>query len=127
VIVTDVRALQPVAPDAPPDWRTSMGQFLVAIDTDDGLTGFGVGGGGLAAVHIVRSVLRALLVGRDSSAIRELAEDMHRATLPFGRMGVAIMAISGVDLALWICRESGRKKPSSNCSAAVPAAPCQPM
>ncbi len=87
-----------------------MGQFLVAIDTDDGLTGFGVGGGGLAAVHIVRSVLRALLVGRDSSAIRELAEDMHRATLPFGRMGVAIMAISGVDLALWDLQGKREKK-----------------
>ncbi len=111
VIITDVRAVQPVAPDAPADWRTSMGQFLVAIDTDDGLTGYGVGGGGLAAVHIVRAVLRARLVGRDSSAIRELAEEMHAATLPFGRMGVAIMAISGIDLALWDLRGKRENKP----------------
>src|SRR5947209_12943893 len=29
---------------------------------------------------------------------------MYQATLPFGRKGVAIMALSGVDLALWDLR-----------------------
>lgn len=101
--ITDVRALQPVA-DSPPDWRTSMGQILVAVDTDDGLTGYGVGGGGLAGIHIVRTVLRDLLIGQDSDRIEELSRKMHDATLPFGRMGVAIMALSGVDLALWDLR-----------------------
>ena len=44
--ITDVRAVQPIAADSPPDWRTSLGQILVAVDTDAGLTGYGVGGGG---------------------------------------------------------------------------------
>ena len=53
--ITDLRAVQPVSPGAPPDWRTSFGQILVAVDTDAGCTGYGVGGGGLAAVHVVRT------------------------------------------------------------------------
>ena len=103
VKITDVRALQPVA-DSPPDWRTSMGQILVVVETDDGLTGYGVGGGGLAGIHIIRTVLRDLLVGQDPERIGDLSQQMHAATLPFGRMGVAIMALSGVDLALWDLR-----------------------
>lgn len=103
MIITDVKAWQPAA-DSPPDWRTSMGQILVAVETDDGLRGYGVGGGGLASIHIIRAVLRDLLVGRSADEISRLSMLMHDATLPFGRMGVAIMAISGVDLALWDLR-----------------------
>jgi L-rhamnonate dehydratase len=99
--ITDVRAVQPVAPNSPPDWRTSLGQILVAVDTDVGLTGYGVGGGGLAGVHVVRTVLRDALLGRDPAPVGELWQRQYTATLPFGRKGIAIMALSGVDLALW--------------------------
>ncbi len=101
--ITNVRACQPRYPSLP-DWRTSLGQILVAVDTDAGLTGYGVGGGGLAAIHIVRTVLRDLLLGRSAEPIDALWAAMYRATLPFGRKGVAIMALSGVDLALWDLR-----------------------
>ena len=102
--ITDIRACQPQTPDAPPDWRTSMGQILVAVDTDAGLVGYGVGGGGAAGIHVVRTVLRELLLGRDPAAIERTWEEMYRATLPFGRKGLALMALSGVDLALWDLR-----------------------
>jgi L-rhamnonate dehydratase len=102
--ITDVRAVQPIAPDAPADWRTSLGQILVAVDTDRGLTGYGVGGGGLAGVHVVRTVLRDLLLGRETEPVEQLWRAMYAATLPFGRKGIAIMALSGVDLALWDLR-----------------------
>lgn len=102
--ITNVRAVQPVAPNSPPDWRTSLGQILVAVDTDAGLTGYGVGGGGLAGIHVVRTVLRDLLLGQDPEAISQHWQAMYQATLPFGRKGIAIMALSGVDLALWDLR-----------------------
>lgn len=102
--ITNVRAIQPETPDSPDDWRTSLGQILVAVDTDRGLTGYGMGGGGLAAVHIVETVLRDCLLGKRSDEIDELWQQMYTATLAFGRKGVAIMALSGVDLALWDLR-----------------------
>lgn len=109
--ITDVRAVQPAAPGSPPDWRTSLGQILIAVDTDVGLTGYGVGGGGLAGVHVVRTVLRELLLDRDPQPIDELWRAMYRATLPFGRKGLAIMAVSGVDLALWDLRGRAAGQP----------------
>ncbi|MBM3996967.1 MAG: mandelate racemase/muconate lactonizing enzyme family protein [Planctomycetes bacterium] len=101
--IVDIRACQPVC-DSPPDWRTALGQILVAVDTDVGLVGYGVGGGGLAAIHIIRTVLRELLVGQTVEPIEIHWQAMYDATLPFGRKGVAIMALSGVDLALWDLR-----------------------
>lgn len=102
--ITNVRAVQPIAPGSPPDWRTNLGQILVAIDTDKGLTGYGVGGGGLAAVHVIRTELRTLLLGNDPEPIERYWQAMYDATLPYGRKGIAIMALSAVDLALWDLR-----------------------
>lgn len=109
--ITEVRAVQPIAANSPPDWRTTMGQILVAIDTDTGLTGYGVGGGGPAGLHVVRTVLRDLLLERDPEPIESLWQKMYHATLPFGRKGLAIMALSGVDLALWDLRGKAARKP----------------
>ena len=108
--ITDVRATQPACA-SPPDWRTSMGQILVTIETDESLIGYGVGGGGLAGVHVVRTVLRDVLLGRDPTDVEGLWQEMYAATLPFGRKGLAIMALSGVDLALWDLRGKRAQRP----------------
>ncbi|MBX3438369.1 MAG: mandelate racemase/muconate lactonizing enzyme family protein [Planctomycetaceae bacterium] len=109
--ITNVRACQPIAANSPPDWRTSMGQILIAVDTDVGLTGYGVGGGGLAGVHVARTVLRDVLLDRDPEQIDALWRRMYDVTLPFGQKGLAIMAISGADLALWDLRGKAANLP----------------
>jgi L-rhamnonate dehydratase len=109
--ITEVRVCQPIAENSPPDWRTSMGQILVSVETDAGLTGYGVGGGGAAGMHVIREVLRDLLCGRPVEPVEQRWEEMFRATLPFGRKGLAIMAISGVDLALWDLRAKAAGQP----------------
>jgi L-rhamnonate dehydratase len=109
--ITDVRACQPATPNSPADWRTSLGQILVAIDTDAGLTAYGIGGGGFAGIHIVRTVLRDLLVGCDPTDVELLSREMLEQTLAYGQKGVVVMAVSGVDLALWDLR--GRSEGAS--------------
>jgi L-rhamnonate dehydratase len=111
VRITGVRALIPRGTNEPRDWRTAMAQIAVLVDTDAGLTGLGVGGGGRAGVHIVEAVLRDVLLGRDPSDIEGLWAAMYRATLPFGRKGVALWALSGVDLALWDLAGKAAAKP----------------
>lgn len=118
--ITDVRAIQPVGDNSPPDWRTSLGQILVAIDTDCGYTGYGVGGGGLAGIHVVRTVLRDLLVGQNPDGISKIWNEMYQSTLAFGRKGIAVMAISGVDLALWDLRGKSEKQPVVNLLGGIP-------
>jgi L-rhamnonate dehydratase len=111
VKITNLRAVIPRGTNEPRDWRTAMAQIAVLVDTDVGLTGLGVGGGGRAGVHVIDTVLRELLVGRDPSDIEGLWNAMYRATLPFGRKGVAVWALSGVDLALWDLAGKAREQP----------------
>lgn len=102
--ITRLDALQPATPGSPADWRTQLGQIIVRLQTDDGQTGWGVGGGGLAGVHVVETVLRDRLIGADATDVEGLHAAMMQHTSFYGRKGLVIMAISGVDLALWDVR-----------------------
>ncbi len=106
-----LRAVQPPTPGAPQDWRTQLGQVVVEVQTDDGLTGIGVGGGGAAGIHVIQTVLSDLLLGRDADNVEQLHREMCRQTSFYGRGGLVVMAISGVDLALWDLRAKRAETP----------------
>ena len=112
--ITSIRAVHPASDGSPNDWRTWLGQILVIIDTDDGLTGYGVGGGGPAGIQVIETALRHILVGESAEDIESLWDEMYWRTLPYGQKGLAIMAISGVDLALWDLRAKRAEKPLAN-------------
>ena len=99
--ITNVRAVQPRTARDPQDWRTVVGQIVAVVDTDTGVRGFGVGGGGAAGVHVVENILKDLVLGEEPSEVEELWERMYRETEPYGRKGLAIMAISALDNAIW--------------------------
>ncbi len=77
------------------------GSILVQIRTDQGLTGYGLGGGGGAACYIIENHLKDLLVGANPLHVELLWDQMFASTSFYGRKGVVIMALSGIDLALW--------------------------
>ena len=76
-----------------------LGGFTVEITTDKGLKGYGTGGN--AGGTIVEGHLTKLLLGEDPFDIEKLWDIMWRSTMSYGRMGVTMNAISGVDIALW--------------------------
>jgi L-rhamnonate dehydratase len=76
-----------------------MGGFTVEISTDKGVRGYG--SGGPAGGAIVEGHFKRLLVGQDPFNVERLWDIMWRATWSYDRSGVAMHAISGVDLALW--------------------------
>lgn len=83
-------------------WRGPSSQTVyVEIVTDQGLVGVGETRGGAVTKAIIDEHLTLLLIGRDPRQIELLWDQMYRATLPYGRKGVPIMAISAIDLALW--------------------------
>lgn len=104
--VTDVRAAYPKWRRLPPAdaWQAHFWQIAVRVVTDAGVTGYGYGGGGQPAVHVINDHLRRFLIGRsidDAAAIAAAWDELYRVSIPYGRGGVAQMALSGVDLALW--------------------------
>ncbi len=109
--ITEIRVTQPPTPGSPTDWRTQLGQIVVEVVTDERISGIGVGGGGAAGIHIIQTVLSDLLVGRDATNVEQLHAEMCRHTAFYGRKGVVVMAISGVDLALWDLRGKAAGQP----------------
>lgn len=87
------------------DLRTGAGEaaagILLEIESTDGTLGIATGSGGIAACAIIEQGLAGLLVGADPRDVTRLWDQMYRSTLPYGRKGVALMAVSVVDLALW--------------------------
>jgi D-galactarolactone cycloisomerase len=107
--VTEVRAIPlaiPLAPATPPSpWAAGLArQILVRVSTDQGLVGWGecfAYGATLAVCTVVDDALAPIVVGQDPSQIEALVDRMHRALMIWGRRGLAMMAVSGVELALW--------------------------
>ena len=106
--IVSIRSFMPTAARKPADWRGWMGQICVRLETDEGQVGYGMGGGGEAGMHVIDTVLRGVLEKADPTPIEDLWEEMFSATLAFGRKGLAIMAISAVDLALWDLRAKAK-------------------
>lgn len=79
-----------------------LGWLVVEIETDAGVVGLG---NAALAPHVTKLVidrhLKPILLGENAFDIAWLWERMYRQTLPFGRKGAGMAAISAVDLALW--------------------------
>ena len=102
--ITDVKAVYPKYIHTPSSWRSSLWQIVVKIETNVGIFGYGFGGGGLASVAIVNNHFKELLIGKNIDSkddISEIWDHLYFESIPYGRKGIAIMALSGVDLALW--------------------------
>ena len=78
-----------------------LGTLVVEIEAADGTIGFAVTTGGEPAAYIVEHHLARFLEGRDPSAVEMIWDQMYFATQYYGRKGLVVNAISGVDLALW--------------------------
>jgi len=76
-----------------------MPGFTVEIATDKGIKGYGSGGAGGGMV--VLEHLSKLLLNEDPFNVERIWDICWRSTMHYGRMGVTMNAISGVDLALW--------------------------
>ena len=121
--ITDVRTtiyewIGPVAP-MPPHFCTTasdlvadvtgsisgfrfLGWLVVEIECDDGT--IGIGNAALsphATKATIDTYLKPLLIGTDPMDSEYIWQSMYRRTLPFGRKGIGMVAISAVDLAIW--------------------------
>jgi L-rhamnonate dehydratase len=96
----------------------SMGNFafhgwvLVEVFTDTGLVGLGNAAlSPRVTKTLIDTYLKPLLIGADPWDTEYLWQQMYRRTIAFGRKGVAMTAISAVDIALWDLLGKDAKQP----------------
>lgn len=88
-----------------------LGTLVVEIEADDGTVGFAVTTAGEIGAYIVEKHLSRFLIGRKVTEIEKIWDQMYFATQYYGRKGVVVNTISGVDLALWDLLAKVRKEP----------------
>ncbi len=88
-----------------------LGTLVVEIEAEDGTVGFAVTTGGEPAAYIVEKHLARFLEGRAPTDYEKIWDQMYFSTQYYGRKGLVINAISGVDLALWDLLGKLRQEP----------------
>lgn len=91
-----------------------LGSIVVEIETEGGIVGVAAGSGGAPAAWLIHHHFRRFLVGEDARNINKIWDELFRASLPYGRKGLPIMAVSAVDLALWDLLGRLRQEPVYN-------------
>ncbi len=109
--ITDISTIRLRAPLVPErqvhsrsGQRTHRSTLLVQVDTDEGITGIGSCSGNGATIEVmIERVLKPLLVGKNPLPIEELWETSYFSSVAkeFGSRGLGVVALSGVDIALW--------------------------
>lgn len=119
--ITDVEAVvlrQPAVNEGIADG--SQDDLVILIHTDEGITGIGEVDSAPEAVaalvsapgsHAIAKSLRELLIGEDPLDVERLWDKMYRGVIFIGRRGIAIHAISGLDIALWDIKGKALGKP----------------
>ena len=86
-------------------------QTLVAVHTDQGLTGLGSTFANDAMVRGALKVLEPLFLGENALEPERVSEKLHQNTFWLGRGGTITHAISGIDIALWDILGQAVKQP----------------
>jgi L-rhamnonate dehydratase len=121
--ITDVEAIilrQPVLDEGIADG--SQDDLVIKIHTDEGITGIGEVDSSPEAVHAlvmatsshaIANSFHSLLVGEDPTDVERLWQKMYRGMNYIGRRGIALHALSGIDIALWDIKGKAAGKPIS--------------
>jgi L-alanine-DL-glutamate epimerase-like enolase superfamily enzyme len=82
--------------------QARRGGLIVEVETDNGIVGIGeAGGGGGSTATVIEKDLKPALIGQDPLMIEALWQRLFHRTRQYGRRGLVMNAISGIDIALW--------------------------
>ncbi|MCU0984645.1 MAG: mandelate racemase/muconate lactonizing enzyme family protein [Acetobacteraceae bacterium] len=85
-------------------WYRTRGAMLVEIETEDGVIGWGEAFGPPALTAPIAAWFAPLLEGADALAGEVIWQRLYNALRDHGQRGLAIEALSAVDIALWDIR-----------------------
>jgi D-galactarolactone cycloisomerase len=109
--ITDIKAIR-LRATIPPEGRVfsrsgvrnSRSTTLIQVQTDEGITGLGsCSGNGELLEVIIAKIVKPMLIGMDPTEIDEIWDKAYvrGGHKEFGTRGIGVVALSGVDVALW--------------------------
>ncbi|MCR8723523.1 enolase C-terminal domain-like protein [Frigidibacter sp. ROC022] len=82
-------------------WMWPTKKVFVRIESDDGVVGWSCTNGGEIVALIIDKHLSRLIEGTMVRDIADVWDQMFNSLLPCDRSGFSMMAVAGVDIALW--------------------------
>jgi len=97
-------------------WYRTMSAGVIEVVLDDDTRGYGFIGGakGTAAISLLDEQLRALVIGKSVFETELIQAQLYRASVFYGRGGLAQAVISGIDIALWDAKGKLLQQPVYN-------------
>jgi L-rhamnonate dehydratase len=120
VKITDIEVAYLKIPTIKLESNGTQDSAVILIHTDEGITGIGEVDSAPTVVkaiieaprsHSVMTGLKEVLIGQDPFDTTELWRRMYHASVYYGRRGVVVHAISGIDIALWDLKGKALNKP----------------
>ena len=103
--ITKLEVIYPAYKENLGEWRPRLWQIITKISTDKkNIYGFGTGGGGDASIKVIEGHLGNMIIGEkitNQNDIIKIYKKLYKKSIPYGRGGIASMAISSLDLAIW--------------------------
>jgi L-rhamnonate dehydratase len=78
-----------------------LGTTIVQVEAEDGTVGFAVTTGGMPACYLIEHHFKRFVVGQPACNVELMFDQMYNASMFYGRKGLPINAISGIDCAVW--------------------------
>ena len=89
--------------------------LVVDVETKGGIAGMGYlflfRPGIRSIIACLDEVIIPRVIGKDASAVEAIWQDLWKTTITFGRGGIATMAMSALDIALWDALGKAAKLP----------------
>ncbi len=131
--ITDIQVLPlhlPMKPTTPiaVGGETSSAHTLLRIKTSEGIEGYGetfrLAPGAIKA--LIETELKPILIGTDPRRIELIWEQMYTRSFRYGRAGMVLHAMSGIEVALWdilgkVCGQPVYQLLGGACRESVPA------
>lgn len=91
-------------------WMWPSRKVFIRIESDDGVAGWSCTNGGEVVELMIEEHLSRLLVGESANDIGDLWDQMFNAFLPVNTSGLSMMAVAGIDIALWDLKAKSEQK-----------------
>jgi len=111
-LISSPMSIYPEYHDDRGSWgKNVLGRVIVEVEDDSGRVGVGISSCGVPGAYIIEHHFKRFLLNQYAHDVEKLWDQMYRSSIHYGRKGLAIMAISAVDLALWDLLGIQRQEP----------------
>ena len=111
-LISSPMSIYPEYHDDRGSWgKNVLGRVIVEVEDDSGRVGVGISSCGVPGAYIIEHHFKRFLLNQYAHDVEKLWDQMYRSSIHYGRKGLAIMAISAVDLAVWDLLGIQRQEP----------------